>query len=283
MIQLSKKAYSKGRMRRMYKIGEFSRMTMLTVKALRYYDEIGLLVPAQIDSVSGYRLYDQGNFERALLIHLFKRHGFSIQELLEVIPAVEDESDTAAFLIEKHHMLTRQMAQLKRKQEALMNEAKRLKEGYMNHTTESILVKQIPEITIASIRYKGRYDQMGDYIGKLFKAVGGNGNGAPFALYYDGEFQEDQADIEVAVPVKKPVNKDGVTTRTLPAVKVVSLCHVGAYHTLSHSYKQLTDYIAIENLETALPSREHYLKGPGMLLKGNEDKYRTELQIPIKS
>ena len=98
----------------MYKIGEFSKITMLTVKALRYYDEIGLLVPAAVDPESGYRLYDQANYDRAIMIQLFKRFDFSIQELLEVIPSIADQDDIAAFLLEKHQLLSQQMTQIGR-------------------------------------------------------------------------------------------------------------------------------------------------------------------------
>ena len=263
----------------MYKIGEFSKITMLTVKALRYYDEIGLLVPAAVDPESGYRLYDQANYDRAIMIQLFKRFDFSIQELLEVIPSIADQDDIAAFLLEKHQLLSQQMTHLAKKQDALIREVGRFKEGYMNHMTETIHIKEIGELTIASLRYKGRYDQMGEYIGQLFKAVGGQAAGAPFAMYYDGDFKEDDADIEVAVPVKKAVNSGSVTTRRLPACRTVTLVHIGSYSTLGHSYKVLADYIASENLNTIVPSREHYIKGPGMLLKGNENKYRTEIQV----
>lgn len=150
-------------------------------------------------------------------------------------------------------------------------------------STEVVQIKEVEAITIASLRYVGRYDALGTYIGKLFKTVGMNAAGAPFTLYHDGAYKEDGADIEVAVPVKKPINRDGVTTRTLEGGKLACLVHVGAYSNLHQSYQQLADYLAAEGLIGTTPSRELYLKGPGMFLRGNEEKYRTEIQIPLKN
>lgn len=255
---------------------------MLTVKTLRYYDEIGLLSPVAIDPESGYRLYNQSSYDRAMIIQLLRRYDFTIQEMLEVVPAIEGPEDIAAYLLEKHTHWQREVELIKSKQTALVREVAKLKEDVIMKSTEVIQIKEVEAITIASLRYLGRYDELGTYLGKLFKAIGMNAAGTPFALYHDGEYKEEGADIEVAVPVKKPVNHDGVTTRTLEGGKHACLVHVGPYSTLHQSYKQLADYLATQGLVGATPSREHYLKGPGMLLKGNEEKYRTEIQIPLK-
>ncbi len=57
--------------------------------------------------------------------------------------------------------------------------------------------------------------------------------------------------------------------------------HKGSYENSSHAYKALLDLCKQNNLETAIPTREVYIKGPGMLFKGNPNKYITEIIIPI--
>jgi effector-binding domain-containing protein len=70
-----------------------------------------------------------------------------------------------------------------------------------------------------------------------------------------------------------------VTARTLPGGRCATLAHKGAYSELSRSYKQISEYIKSENLKPVLPSREIYLKGPGIIFKGNPKNYLTEIQF----
>jgi serine/threonine protein phosphatase PrpC len=62
-------------------IGAFARATRLTPKALRLYDQLGLLPPAAVDPESGYRLYDPGQLERARLIARLRRLGMPLSEI----------------------------------------------------------------------------------------------------------------------------------------------------------------------------------------------------------
>ena len=73
-------------------IGEFSRMTHLSVKALRHYDDVGLLSPAEVDSSSGYRRYATGQVPTAQLIRRFR----DLEMPLEEIRTVLDAPDVAA-------------------------------------------------------------------------------------------------------------------------------------------------------------------------------------------
>ncbi|MBF4692388.1 MerR family transcriptional regulator [Fusibacter ferrireducens] len=266
----------------MYKIGEFSKITFLSVKTLRYYNEIKLLVPAKIDEATGYRYYDDENFQKAMMIKTLRRFNFSIQELLEVLPRIDHMDDLADFLLEKHEQLETQVTMIKRDQKALIKEVNYMKEVKAVSKLYEVEIVNMPAVKVACLRYKGRYEDLGIYIGKLYKAAGMNAEGAPFSLYYDEDYMEADADIEVAVPVKKEVKKDEVKTRMLPEIRCVKYVHVGPYEHLSNSYKIITDYIKANKLETYTPSREVYRKGPGMLMKGNPEKYETEILIPIK-
>lgn len=65
----------------LYKIGEFSRVINLPVKTLRYYDEIDLFKPEEIDLFTGYRYYSENQIEDIKLIKLLKEAGFSLEEI----------------------------------------------------------------------------------------------------------------------------------------------------------------------------------------------------------
>src|SRR4030042_2882886 len=69
----------------MLKIGDFSRLARVTVKALRYYDELGLLKPAKIDSFTGYRYYSADQLPRLHRIIALKDMGLSLEEIARLL------------------------------------------------------------------------------------------------------------------------------------------------------------------------------------------------------
>ena len=142
-------------------------------------------------------------------------------------------------------------------------------------------VKEFQPVTVASIRYKGKYSDVSKYIGKIYKAVKGNASGAPFNCYYDSEFKE-EADIELCVPTTKLISADNITSKKLPGIKAICTTHLGSYESLNFAYKALLDYAISHNIKYLTPSREVYVKGPGMIFKGNPNKFVTEIIIPFE-
>jgi effector-binding domain-containing protein len=69
--------------------------------------------------------------------------------------------------------------------------------------------------------------------------------------------------------------------RELPAARCVTLIHRGPYDQLRSSYARLMKYVKDRGFEVQLPTREVYVKGPGMIFRGNPKKYVTEIQLPI--
>lgn len=67
----------------MYKIGEFSKLTNLSIRTLRYYNDIGLLIPEEVDIYTGYRYYGDNNLYQVKVIELLKNAGFTLEEIIE--------------------------------------------------------------------------------------------------------------------------------------------------------------------------------------------------------
>ena len=141
--------------------------------------------------------------------------------------------------------------------------------------------KMIEPVLIAGIRTTGRYEDMGLVLKKLAKSVGPLIDGNAMCLYYDDGFKADNADYEACFPVRKIKDVEGVFIREIPGGKCLSAIHVGPYESLRDTYAAMGLQIEAMNLKTIRPSREIYLKGPGMFLKGNPQKYRTEIQFFI--
>ncbi|MBW3706282.1 hypothetical protein DTB58_19990, partial [Streptomyces griseus] len=66
-------------------IGEFARLSRLSAKALRRYDELGLLRPALVDPVNGYRYYDPAQAEEARLVAWLRRIGMPLSRIGRVV------------------------------------------------------------------------------------------------------------------------------------------------------------------------------------------------------
>jgi effector-binding domain-containing protein len=123
---------------------------------------------------------------------------------------------------------------------------------------------------------------IGQYIGRLFQAAKSKASGIPFCLYHDGEYKEDDADIEVCLPIRDAISGEGIDVKRLPDLKAVATTHEGPYETLGEAYKALTDYSNGHQLKLKSLCREQYTKGPGMLFQGNPNKYVTEVAIEIE-
>lgn len=268
----------------MYQIGHFSIISRLTIKTLRYYHECGLLEPCLIDPESGYRYYDEKCLERARTIQELKNFDFSIKEIKEILGNCQDDSELLDYMANKQRELARRMndyENMEKKLAAFIKQTRQAEEVYDINKSYEIVIKNIPDTLIASIRFRGRYEDAGVYFPRLFKLCGRHVSGSPFFLYYDADYKEEDADIEACVPVKAPVEGDGIKSRMLKGGQAITIIHKGPYEHLGDSYKKLIDYVNQTGLKLLTPSREIYLKGPGMILPRSPKKYITEIQLLV--
>lgn len=82
----------------MLSIGEFSKITRLTIKALRLYHEQGILIPDKIDNLTGYRYYDECSYEKARIIIALKEFGFSLNEIKDALSNCREDYDLKDYL-----------------------------------------------------------------------------------------------------------------------------------------------------------------------------------------
>jgi effector-binding domain-containing protein len=148
--------------------------------------------------------------------------------------------------------------------------------------TYEVEEKTLEPVLVAGIRYKGRYDEFGDKLRPIARAMARHISGPPMFLYYDECFKESGADLETCVPVRKGEDKDDIKVHELPGGLAATLIHQGPYDTLTSSYEKISAYIKEHGYKVILPTREIYVKGPGMILRGNPDNYLTEIQMPIE-
>lgn len=262
-------------------IGDFSRASHLTVKTLRFYHEKGILIPARVEAGTGYRLYAPSQVHQANVVRQLRALDFSVREIQELLADVEDEHDILADLESKHTTIRLRVAEDRQTQKKLAAIINRIKEerAIMSDAKFEIEEKQLEPILVAAKRMTGKYSDCGKGFGAIGKKFGFKISGKAMLLCHDEEYKETDADFSACMPVKGGESTDGIEVLELPAARCVSLVHKGPYETLKTSYAKVFEYIAEKGYTAQRPTREVYLKGPGMIFKGNPQKYLTEIQV----
>lgn len=153
----------------------------------------------------------------------------------------------------------------------------------MSQTSGDVEEKMLEPLLVAGIRMRGRYEDCGQAFGKLGRSLGRFICGKPLLLHYDSEYREQDADFEACLPIRGMKDVAGVSVRELPGGRCVSLVHRGPYDQLGRSYARIFEYVNRHKFKACVPTREVYLKGPGMIFKGNPKNYLTEIQILIEA
>ncbi|MBI9073364.1 MAG: MerR family transcriptional regulator [Melioribacteraceae bacterium] len=264
-------------------IGEFSAVTSLTIKSLRLYHEKGILIPSQIDEFTQYRYYDEANLETAKSIKILREYDFSLSEIKEILDECDSEENLLEQLQEKFKQVQEKIQKYQNISNSLANTINLEKENKM-HVNENFEIeeKEVETILIAGYRMKGQYHEIGKGFGIIGKKFGRHINGKAMGLYFDGEYKENDADFEACFSIRKGTGEGDISVRELKGGKCVSLIHKGPYNTLSESYKKVFTAVNETDYKKLLPTREVYIKGPGMIFKGNPKNYLTEIQIFIE-
>jgi DNA-binding transcriptional MerR regulator/DNA gyrase inhibitor GyrI len=271
-------------MKTTYSIGEFSQITGLSAKTLRFYHEKGILVPSSVDEATGYRFYDLSKIEKARVIMQLRQMEFSIDDIATVFAECSDDADILNHLDRQKQFLQHRISEDRDIVHSLAEIIAKEKEAKHLLETGKFAVEEKPiePTLIAGIRMKGKYNECGTGFSRLGKAIGRYICGKALCLYYDGEYREDDANFEPCFPIRKRVEAEGISLRELPGARCLSLVHRGPYDQLGRSYAKIIKVADERDVKIALPTREVYVKGPGMFFKGNPKNYLTEILLPIE-
>lgn len=211
----------------MLKIGDFSQLGQVSVRTLRHYDERGLLKPAETDGWTGYRFYSVDQLPRLNRILALKDLGFSLDQISHLVSDDVPAEQLRGMLTLKQAEIERQLTE---GQARLTRVAARLKQ--IEHEDEpsayEVVLKKVAPLTVAFSRtVVPRVADMAVYRCDLYETLYGRlarsgiePSGPEMAVYHNGEYTEENVDMEAAVPVRRgavPAG-DGVEVRSLPAV-----------------------------------------------------------------
>ena len=259
----------------MLSIGEFSQVTRLTVKTIRYYQEIGILQPAKIDSVTGYRYYNQESYRRVEMITGLKELGFSLKEIAPILAECSSDEELITVVRNKLAEVRSQINRLTDLENRLsgFEEENKMKTTQFN---DGITECSIQIDHLAAFPLTGSYDTIGKGFQALYKQFGRIIKDKPYAFYYDMEYKENDAKMEAVVALKEEAEAEGFDCRSLPLHKAVKTIHRGEYGRLGETYIRLFEYCREHNYKPLPPIIDHYLKGPGMIFRRNPKNYITE-------
>jgi DNA-binding transcriptional MerR regulator len=270
----------------MYSIGEFSSATGIPVRTLRFYHELGLLIPAMVDPSTNYRSYDERNLEVAKVIVTLRGLEFSLEEIREILVSCRDDVDILANLDRQKAALEVKLQHYKRvvaEINKLIRAQHQARWEEKFHLEQQVTERDVKRMLVAGIRIQGWYNECGPAFAKLGRQLGRQIADKPLCLFYDGEYREGDANFEACFPVRSALEADGISIHELPAQRCVTLIHRGAYKELRKSYARALKHAKDKGYNISLPTREVYLKGPGMIFRGNPKNYVTEIQLPIST
>lgn len=264
-------------------IGRFSRMTRLSVKALRHYAELRLLEPSWIDPASGYRYYRPGQANRAEAIRILRNVDLPLDEIQEVL--ADDDPEMVGKRLHMHReRLQARLADQERMLRYLEHLIER-EEGIMPY---EVSVKQVESQHVAAFRMHTNLSKIGHDVGVGFgtvmQAIGSarvTPTGAPFIIYHDVIDEQTDGDMEICVPVPPgATSPDGpVEWKAVPPGTVASTTHRGPYDEIAPAYHTVTGWIQDHGHQMAGPPREIYLNDPQEVAA---EDLLTEVQFPIE-
>ncbi|TDC10446.1 MerR family transcriptional regulator [Nonomuraea longispora] len=268
----------------MFSIGEFARLGLVSVRMLRHYDAIGLLRPAHVDPVSGYRSYQAAQLSRLNRIVAVKDLGFTLEQVRAIL---DDKVSTE----ELHGMVRMRRAQLEARINTdlarLRSVEARLRtietEGYME--SAEVVLKRVAPIRVAELSaraasYEG--EDIGPVIQPLFaeicrrveeaavKVVG------PGVAYYE-ERDDGSVMVHACLPVSAAPGHHDFQVLDLPAIETAAtIIHHGSMEEVGKTFQTLAHWIEEHGYRSRALAREVSLHCPE-----NPDEWVTELQIEV--
>lgn len=264
-------------MRSQLTIGEFATVTHLSVRTLRRYHEAGLLEPASVDPVSGYRYYEPEQIPTAQVIHQLRRLDVPLAEVRSILAT--DDPQQRAEVVAGH--LRRLEAELNRTQAAVVSLRRLLRPDSADIRVE---LRSVPARTVAAISGHVRlsdslrfYDAAMAELDAAFPP--GERTGPPGGHYANALFARGAGVMTVFRPVRTPRPSGRIDVIELPAADLAVTVHPGPHDDIDVTYGRLGSWVVTHALSVDGPIHETYRVGP----RDTDDTstWQTEIGWPV--
>ncbi|MDV4151445.1 MerR family transcriptional regulator [Clostridium sp. AL.422] len=271
----------------MLSIGDFSKICNVSTKTLRYYAEIGLILPNEINNENGYRYYSIGQLETMLFIKRLKAYNFSLEQIKAIIQSEELQDEKLYLsLIEKKKEIDKQVQELNLISEELNNDISNLKQGKSIMSYMEDLDVKLVEVAPMNLLYIRKMvqkhefvDEYGNCFNKLFKKINEDKltiTNPPMVLFHSSEYSPFGLDTEFAIPIKECIKG----TRGFNPGLCLKTVLKGPYSDLSSVYVKQIEYAEKEGYVCKDALFEVYVNDPTMV--ESENDIITEIYYPVK-
>ena len=263
-------------------VGDFCRATHLSVKTLRHYHRVGLLVPADVDVDTGYRRYTTDQIPTAQVIRRFRDLDMPLDQIHAVLEAPD--------LRTRNDLVSAHLASLEQDLARTQSAVASLRDLLARPSAvAAVSHRRVGETTAAAVT---AVVTMGDllpwYLGALgelhamLDARGVRPSGPAGGIYAGELFTDERGEAMVFVPTATEVQRLGrVEPVVVPAAELAVIVHPGSLADVDRAYGALAAYVAGHALRVDGPIREHYLIGRQDTAE--ENAWRTEICWPIFS
>ncbi|MCI1931067.1 MAG: MerR family transcriptional regulator [Clostridia bacterium] len=285
--------------KKLYTIGDISKICGVPIKTLRYYDEISLLVPSRRDTETNYRYYTESQM---LILHNIKKlqnYGFSLDEIRELIyngslSSLGENLDKRLNEIHKkieslqslYDKIKFELCMIKTQQEFSQN--KDNPDTCKNDTPFGLKVETIPERKLVyTRRVEKNYENSRILISRwfeLFNLVRKNGLnviGSITETYNNSpleQFLKKDCDVQTALPISE-FTGDYPFFKTEPEFKAVTAMHSGNYENIISTHVTALKWLNKNGFEVCGPVMQEYIISPVDVK--NRDEFLTKIIIPV--
>ena len=276
----------------MIKIGEFSKLVQVPVATLRYYDQLGLLKPIEVDRFTGYRYYSGSQLPQLHRILALKGLGFSLEQIRVVLEEGLTLEQMRGMLRLRHAQISEQLSEMQSQLgevEARLHQIEREEQL----STYDVILKQVEPLLVAFVRtILPSHNAVGALFSECYEALGSRArealgpnhvqDGQTLVLWYDNEFKERDVDGAAAFMLRCRVPDSGrMQVQELPAATMAATIHHGSYNTIGEAHEAVLKWIETNGYRIVGPDREIYLYNTQPISRDDES-YVTEIQYPAE-
>src|SRR5688572_28707170 len=280
----------------MFRIGEFSRLSRVSVRMLRHYDQLGLLKPSRTDNFTNYRYYSADQLPRLNRILALRDLGFSLEQIGNLLDEELPAEQLMGMLKLKRAEIEQQlqveqlrMARLEARINQINGQTVSNKYDVVVREIEPQLVAMYREVAPDDDRIQYMFEELEAYVAQ-FNA---RADKPPMSIYHDPEYRDENIDAEVVVPLKSVIpSTDTIHVRETPHIsRAACVVHTGDYATIYQAYNALLSWIESNGYHMNGPIREVYLSYsadglgfelPPTYLVKESNPFVTELQLEIE-
>lgn len=269
----------------MLKIGEFAKITGVSIYMLRNYDKVGLLVPSQVDDQTGYRYYDESQILIANQIQVFKSLGFGLKEIMILQAELDSKEKLTAFLKDKVEEKKKQQEEISNQIEKMQKAIEEIEESPTNHALE-VNIKNFPSRNVVSLREDiTTFAEEGRLLEKLLnlcreKQIRIAETEYAFAITHELDLIHHRIDTEVQFVVDKvyKVSKE-IKSCNVPECQVAAIAFQGEYMQIGEIKAYMEGWIKENGYRLVDVPFTTYYRSPGNEV--SPEQFITELCFPI--